>query len=186
MSSFKAPDYVKHAFLVALAVNLAGCGFRPLYLDKDTPTAGVQQNAGIGRDLSSIAVQLGDTREKIALRNNLIFNLTGGGDETANPTYRLEYNLAKTAAGLAVEAISGRQSTAFVSFQADFRLIETSTGKVAFTGRSIGRASFDKPAQRFAGLRAERDAEDRALTDLAEAVRNTLASYFAQKARPNT
>jgi LPS-assembly lipoprotein len=45
---------------------------------------------------------------------------------------------------------------------------------------AVAHVDYDIPGsqQRFAGQRARRDAEDRAIQVVAEAIRNRLASYF--------
>ena len=184
MSLCRHASLLRPAALVMLSLALAGCGFRPLYLENGPVIAGSpQQKAGIGRELAGISVQLGTTRESILLRNNLIFAFTGGGDDSANPVYRLDYSIIKSASPFTVEAGSGRQSAAFVTIQVTYQLLRIGSLDPVFKGRAIGRASFDKPAQRFAAIRAERDAEDRAVGDVSEAVRNALASYFVQKSQ---
>ncbi|WP_376803271.1 hypothetical protein [Candidatus Raskinella chloraquaticus] len=184
MSLSKCAALLRPAGLVMLSLALAGCGFRPLYLENGAPAAGApQQKASIGRELAGISVQLGATRESILLRNNLIFAFTGGGDDSANPVHRLDYTIIKSASPFTVEAGSGRQSAAFVTIQVTYQLLRIGSLDPVFRGRAIGRASFDKPAQRFAAIRAERDAEDRAVGDVSEAIRNALASYFMQKSQ---
>ena len=60
----------------------------------------------------------------------------------------------------------------------------------AVTGRAGGRgtrqvtASFDRSRQYFARLRAERDAEDRAARELAEALRLAVAGRTCQELTP--
>lgn len=171
--------------LIVITLILAGCGFRPLYLQESSAvTTSTGKLTNIGKELASVSVQLANTRESIALRNNLIFAFTGSGDEGPNPAYQLEFNVIKASSPFTVEAISGRQSASFVTMTVTYKLIRAGVNEVVFNGRAIGRSSFDKPAQRFAAIRAERDAEDRALQDVAEAVRNALAGYFAQKDKP--
>ena len=59
-------------------------------------------------------------------------------------------------------------------------MIELATGKAVFGGRTFARVSSDYPGQqqRFARLRARRDAEDRAAKVIAEKIRTRLASFF--------
>lgn len=182
MSWCERPVLSRPAIMVALSLLLGACGFRPLYLESSAPVgSSVPQTASIGRDLAGVSIQLGTTREAILLRNNLIFALTGGGDESATPLYRLDYTIIKSGSPFTVEAGSGRQSAAFITVQVTYQLLRIGSLDPAFKGRAIGRASFDKPAQRFAAIRAERDAEDRAVGDAADAIRQALASYFLQK-----
>jgi LPS-assembly lipoprotein len=59
-------------------------------------------------------------------------------------------------------------------------LIELGTGKMVLNDMTIAHVDYDIPGsqQRFAGQRARRDAEDRAIQVAADAIRNRLASYF--------
>ena len=63
---------------------------------------------------------------------------------------------------------------------ASYQLIELGTGKMVLNDMTIAHVDYDIPGsqQRFAGQRARRDAEDRAIQVAADAIRNRLASYF--------
>ncbi len=63
---------------------------------------------------------------------------------------------------------------------ASYSLVEIATGKTVLSDSTYAHVDYDVPgsAQRFAAQRAERDAEDRAIQVVAEAIRNRLASYF--------
>ena len=187
MSLSSKRQIARVVILASVLSTLSACGFRPLYGDPQLiASTGVSSKENLGKNLSSIAFMLLNTREGIVFRNNLIFGLTGGGNENPNPLYRLDYNIIKASSPFTVEAISGRQSASFVTLTVSYTLVELAGIKTVFRGQAIGRASFDKPAQRFAAIRAERDAEDRAAQDVADSIRNALASYFAQKDKPTS
>jgi LPS-assembly lipoprotein len=59
-------------------------------------------------------------------------------------------------------------------------LTEIATNKIVLNATTFARASFDIPgsAQRFAQQRAWRNAEDRAVAQIAQNIRNRLASFF--------
>ena len=59
-------------------------------------------------------------------------------------------------------------------------MIEIGTGKVVLSDMAVAHVDYDIPGsqQRFAGQRARRDAEDRAIQVAADMIRNRLASYF--------
>jgi LPS-assembly lipoprotein len=63
---------------------------------------------------------------------------------------------------------------------ASYQLIEIPTGNTVLNDSSVANVDYDIPGsqQRFAGQRARRDAEDRAIQVAADAIRNRLASYF--------
>jgi LPS-assembly lipoprotein len=58
--------------------------------------------------------------------------------------------------------------------------VEIATGKIVLKDTAYSHVDSDAsgPQQRFAQQRARRDAEDRAVIAVAEAIRNRLASYF--------
>ena len=64
---------------------------------------------------------------------------------------------------------------------ATYKLVEIATGKIVLTDSTFSHVGYDIPGsgqQRFAGQRAQLNAEDRAANVAAEAIRNRLASYF--------
>jgi len=61
-----------------------------------------------------------------------------------------------------------------------YTLVDAATGKTVATGNQQATASFDRPRQEFAVLRAERDAENRAARELAEFIRLSLAQDFVR------
>jgi LPS-assembly lipoprotein len=79
-----------------------------------------------------------------------------------------------------VDVSSGRPDSQVEAVNATFTLTELATNKVVLSTTTFARASFDIPgsAQRFAQQRAWRDAEDRAITQVADNIRNRLASFF--------
>jgi LPS-assembly lipoprotein len=172
--------------MLAATAAMAGCTFRPLYADA-TPAGGVLgisggADRGIGRPLSRIAVAELPTREGIALRNDLIFLLGGGGAEPVDPEYRLDVALATISSPLAVQAVSGLATTASATVTASYSLVRLRDGARVYTAGATARATFDRGVQRFANIRAERDAFDRATRELAEMIRIGLAAHFARAA----
>lgn len=166
--------------LAGLSIGLAGCTFRPMYADV-TPEGAVigGDNHGIGGQLPRIDIPVLGEREGIELRNKLIFVLGGSGREAQSPAYRLNITLSKNDTPLAIQAVSGRPTASTVQITANYTLVEIATGKQLFKSTAIARASYDKTVQRFANIRAEIDAENRAIDELSQFIRNGLAGYFA-------
>jgi LPS-assembly lipoprotein len=79
-----------------------------------------------------------------------------------------------------IDITSGRPTAEVDGVVASYQLIEIATGKVVVRDTAAARVDVDAPGseQRFALQRARRDAEDRAIQMVAEAIRNRLASYF--------
>lgn len=164
------------------SVLVAGCTtFRPLYADVTPTGIAAGPGQGVGRLLPRIAISNIPEREGNQLRNDLIFVLSGGGREPENAEYRLDVTVATSATGVVIEALSGRPTSAQVHMTASYTLVRVQGSERVFTGRASARASFDRGVQRFANIRAQRDAEDRAARELAEMIRNGLAGHFARQ-----
>jgi LPS-assembly lipoprotein len=162
-----------------MAALVAGC-FQPLY-GEHSLTGG----PGVREALSSVKVlQIkapnGTDAARLAVetRNQLIFDLTGGAGESA-PTHELTLVLTMTRQGIIV---SGNlvTNTEIVALDASYSLKELASGKTVVTGATFARSSYDVPsaAQRFVRVRGLRDAENRAAKDIADQIRDRLASYF--------
>ncbi len=62
-----------------------------------------------------------------------------------------------------------------------FVLSDIATRKTLMTGKSFATASYDFSNQRFANLRAKRDAEERAAKAVAQDIQARIAGYFATR-----
>jgi LPS-assembly lipoprotein len=167
---------------LALAGLTAGC-FQPLYAERPTP-AGV---TGVADKLSGVDVAQIDApsgsrlaRVSVGVRNELIYDLTGGGGG-ASPTYRLNIRLNATNLQVIVDINTARPDINNYGIDAVYTLTEIGTGKQVVRGTTFARVSYNIPGQeqRFAGERGLRDAENRAAKEIAENIRNRLASHFA-------
>jgi LPS-assembly lipoprotein len=168
------------AVVLATAGLLAGC-FEPLY----------GRNPSLGDE--SVRDRLGEVlippiparhgspqaRVAVALHNALQFDLNGAAGAIA-PTHRLEVTIKTTDVTLSIDPVSGRPQEEIGGVTATYRLAEIATGKIVLTDSTFANAGYDIPGtqQRFAKQRAQRDAQDRAVNLVAEAIRNRLASYF--------
>ena len=169
------------ALILALAASLGGC-FEPLYGQRSLNGGpGLKDHLNAVR-VDQIAAPNGTPEARIAseLRNNLIFDLTGGsGGATA--THHLRVNLAIENQQMIIDVISARSEIQQFGINATYTLVETATGKSVVTGRTFARVSYDNPgqAQRFANARGRRDAENRAAKVISDSIRSRLASYFS-------
>jgi LPS-assembly lipoprotein len=118
-------------------------------------------------------------RIAVELRNALIFDLTGGAGGL-NPTHRLVVQLTSSPVSVIVDVTTARPDVEQYRITANYTLVEIATGKVVTVGRTFGLSSYDIPGQqqRFARLRGQRDAQDRAVQVISDAIRSRLASYF--------
>jgi LPS-assembly lipoprotein len=166
---------------LALATMLGGC-FEPLYGEKT-----LAGGPGIGQRLSAveiipIKVPNGSPQARIAteLRNDLIFDLTGGAGGQS-PTHTLKIDMTSSVQQVIVDNYTARADVQQYGINVTFTLVEAATGKSVVTGQTFARVAFDNPGQqqRFANARGQKDAEDRAAKTIADNIRTRLASYFS-------
>jgi len=168
------------AGILALGLLTAGC-FQPLYGDR-----AVTSGPGISNYLSSVDVAQIDapngtpaSRLAVEVRNQLLFNLTGGG-ATPNPTHQLKIALNSTQTQVIVDVNTARPEVQNYGINAVYSLTDLNTKKVVVTGQTFARVSYDIPGQqqRFAAARGLRDAENRAAKVIADQIQSRLASFF--------
>ena len=165
----------------ALAGLTAGC-FEPLYADRPTPAGTASlPNQLRAVDVASIDAPSGSrlARIGVGLRNELIYDLTGGNGGIA-PTHRLEVKLAASQYQVIVDINTARPDINNYAIDASYILTDLATGKPVVRGQTFSRVSYNIPGQeqRFAGDRGLRDAENRATKVIADNIRSRLASYF--------
>ncbi len=176
----KSPIRKKRMAMLAgfvLSAFAAGCTVQPLY----APSANISNTAvpsGVQAKLATIKVDEVDTIGAQAVRNRLIFGLSGGAGEPAHPAYHLALGLQTTTES-AVEVdvgdkTTGRPSAGTVRMRSNY-VLRDKDGKVVASGRRQVSASYDRPRQEFANLRARRDAEKRAAEELAQYLLLSLA-----------
>lgn len=168
------------ALVLAAAGLTAGC-WQPLYGTSPTPGGeGVQDKFALV-EIPEIKANKGTPDERIAIgmRNALQYDLHNGAN-AYSPTYRLVVIVVGSQFTAYLDPVSGRPDTQIQSVTANYRLIEIATGKTVVSDNAYAHVDYDIPGpeQRFAGQRARRDAEDRAIQVVAQAIRNRLASYF--------
>jgi LPS-assembly lipoprotein len=167
--------------VLAAAALTAGC-FEPLYGTHPALNAEGVQDKFAATEIPPIVTPKGTPVERVgvAMYNALEFNLHNGAGRANAPVYRLVVNVATTQFTAVVNPTSGRPDAQIDIVAANFQLIEMATGKVVVSDSTSAHVDYDIPGsqQRFAGQRAQRDAEDRAIVVAADAIRNRLASYF--------
>ncbi|WP_395449466.1 LPS assembly lipoprotein LptE [Aminobacter sp. UC22_36] len=167
------------ALLASLALASA-CSVRPLYSDGPVQ-AGVE--AGAATQLASINIKPVSTRYGQEVRNHLIFMFNGGAGQQAAAPYTMD--LAVTAlneAALLAQVTSkdDEPTSGTMTLSGVYVITDIKTGKRITAGKRSVSASFDRPRQEFARLRAERDAENRAARELAELLRLAIAQDMSK------
>ena len=170
--------------VVAAAAMTAGC-FQPLYGEYVAGGPGAVapnvRDAFATVEVDQIAAPNGTPEARIAveLRNNVIYELTGGAG-SGTTSYRLGIRMKLSKAAMIIDIQTGRTEAEIIGIDAYDTLTEVGTKKVVVNSQTFARVSSDVPGlqQRFAHQRAQRDAEDRAAKVIAEQIRSRLASYF--------
>ena len=165
------------AILIALGITLAGC-VRPLYGEMSAGHA-------VRPELAAINVKPMNDVIGHYLREELIFNLTGGAPDSqlGQTKYNLEIKTSYQSLAAAIdtsESINGRADAASVQVTANYTLTDLKGNKIA-DGTVTASGSIDRLTQRFAALRAVRDAKIRVSKTLADMIETRLAAYFASK-----
>jgi len=163
--------------LLALALGpallLGGC-FRPMY-------ASVSPGApALTETLSSVEVTPIKGRVGQQVRNNLQFGFTGGGG-AAVPRYRLDVVVDWSRASSIVDVDTDEPRIDTLLLTASYALFKAGDPAPLVTGRLNASKSFDRTLQRFAALRAARDAENSAAKVLAEQIRNRIAIFLSER-----
>ncbi|SMH57301.1 LPS assembly lipoprotein LptE [Mesorhizobium australicum] len=166
--------------LVALAglAVMSACTARPLYSDAGLQTGSLAGSAA----RPSIVVKPPTTRVGLEVRNHLVFLLTGGGAEPANPAYTLDPSVSSVSSNTATiqRTVDTEPTSGQVTVTASYKIIDNKTGEPVAAGRRSMVASYDIPRQEFAAVRALRDAENRAARELAETLRAAIAQDLAR------
>ena len=166
--------------VLALGALTAGC-FQPLYA-----TRSVSGGVPLGQALAQIQIEkipapngTPESRIAVEIQNALDFELTGGGG-MISPTHALAVRITTSRNSIITDVNTGLVLSEITGIDASFTLTELATGKRVLTGNTFSRVSSDYPGQqqRFARVRARRDAEDRAAKVIADNLRTRLASFF--------
>jgi LPS-assembly lipoprotein len=171
---------VRLVAVLAIAGLTAGC-FEPVYGAHPAVNGEGVQDKFAAVDIPPIEAPKGTPTERVAVGmfNALQFDLHNGG-KGAPPVYRLAVQVGSSQFTAVINPSSGRPDAQIEVVTASFQLVEIATGKQVLADSASSHVDYDIPGsqQRFAAQRARRDAEDHAVTIVAEAIRNRLASYF--------
>ena len=165
-----------HVVLVAgLSLGLSAC-FRPLH----GPTASGQSLQTV---LASIDVPEVEWPPALAntghyLRSELVYVLNGSGSDTPK-RYKLAMRLSESQSTPVVDSETGTASSVIVGGTLTYTLTSLDGKNVVTQGTATSSTSFDRFPQRFANIRAGRDAEIRLAKDLAQQVRTRLSATLA-------
>ncbi len=159
------------AVLIIALIGLTGCQLRPLY-------AGGAVASAPQASLPAIDVEPPQGRTEQVYRNALLFGLRGGGDG-APARYAMVYRMTVRSQEIAVERGTGTPNAYQLTGGISFLLKDATSGESIFGASVTAVDTYTRSSQLYANIRAERDAEDRLATTLAELTQARLAAYFA-------
>ncbi|MFI5013779.1 MAG: LPS assembly lipoprotein LptE [Hyphomicrobiales bacterium] len=128
---------------------------------------------GVSAQLSQVEVAPIPDRVGHYLAEELKFQTDGSGPPPA-PRFRLNITTTESVGGLITNLRSLTSDAASVTVTASYSLVEIAGGKEVAKGTATAAASYDRSQQRFANVRAARDAELRAATVLADQIRTRV------------
>jgi LPS-assembly lipoprotein len=174
-------NWRRYAILL-IALPAGGC-FQPLY--------GEAAHPGLVAEMRAIAVEPakstnpGSTQQdldRIAhyLDNDLIANLNGTGT-SVEPKYRLTVTPSFSTATPTVTSQLQVANAATASLNVSYVLKRVGGGEIIVAGSATNAAVYDRTEDRFANLRAQRDAEIRLAKALADEIELRLAARLGDK-----
>ncbi len=175
MSSFNFKSLIRLTVVAGLSLGMTAC-FKPLY----GPTASGESLQSVLASIDVPEVQWPDHLAVMGhyVRSDLIFALNGSGAETPK-RYVLQISLSRSLSTPIVDTETGRASAAIVTGTLNYTLTSLD-GKTVYTqGTATNSASYDRYQQRFATVRAQRDAEIRLAKILVDQVKTRLAATLS-------
>jgi LPS-assembly lipoprotein len=165
--------------VLLLAAPLGGC-FQPLYSTSTETGRPAVRDALSAIDVQQIdaAANTSEAPLAVQIRNDLLFNFTGGG-YPAPPTHKLKVQIFGNRAVVVIDRATALPNIENYTLRTTYSLTEIATGKVVVTGHASTAVSYDTLGQqRFARLSGMHDAERRAAKVISDNITTRLASYF--------
>jgi LPS-assembly lipoprotein len=156
--------------LVAAAMLLAGCGYRPLY-------GSSSETAGVAATLSSISIPEAEDRVGQLIRNDLLSSMRAGEGEEK---YTLLLKPVVKKSGV-IDKPQPNATREAITLAVSYELVDRSSGSVVHAGKTFSNASYDVIRQPFADLQAQTSATERAAHEVSTDIRTRLAAYFAKQ-----
>jgi LPS-assembly lipoprotein len=177
MSSFNLKGLARIALVAGLTLSLSAC-FRPLH----GPTASGESLQTVLASIDVREVEWPDRTERTGhyLRSELIYALNGSGSDTPK-RYVLNLALRQNQSSPVVDSEVGTASSIILGGTLSYTLTSPDGKTVITRGTATSSTSYDRFPQRFANIRAGRDAEIRLAKDLAEQVRTRLSAALATR-----
>jgi LPS-assembly lipoprotein len=170
----------RHVPIVLLSAALLGGCFQPLYGTSTETGRPAVRDALSAIDVQQIPAAANTSEAPLAvkIRNDLLFNFTGGG-YPAPSTHKLKVEIFGNPAVVVIDRATALPNLETYTLRTTYSLTEIATGKVVVTGQASAPVSYDTLGQqRFARLGGMHDAERRAAKVISDNITTRLASYF--------
>jgi LPS-assembly lipoprotein len=164
--------FARSAAALVAASSLCGC-FQPLYSEAAHP--------GLVEDLHSIEIAPIKDRIGHYLATDLTTDLNGTGETVSPPKYRLTVTVSIGQQTPTVNSEINVATSATMTGDADFTLTRVDGGAEVLKGKATAAAAYDRSTQRYADLRAARDAEIRLARALSQDISTRLAAALSAK-----
>lgn len=164
--------------LVVLAASLLGGCFRPLY---GVNSAGVS----VKDKLAAVEVETinpgnhNSTRLAYYTQSELTYRMNGGTPESVEKLFDLNVSVSETVTSTIINTSTGNTEAALLTGRARFKLLPKTGGTPLYEGEVVASAAYDRTTQRFASLRAARDAQIRVAKSLADQIQSRVAAKLA-------
>ncbi|MEN3929614.1 LPS assembly lipoprotein LptE [Microvirga sp. W0021] len=175
MSSLNRRTLVRLGLVATVSLGMAAC-FRPLY----GPTSSGKNLADILASIDVEKMAVSYEQEELAheLRSELIYLLNGSG-MPAPKAYKLKLSYSQASASPMIDAETGRATTTTLTGTVNYTLTDFDNKVISAQGRVQSMVTYERPSQRFASLRANRDAQKRLAKELARHVKTRLAAKLS-------
>jgi LPS-assembly lipoprotein len=177
MSSLNLKGFARVAVVAGLALGLSAC-FRPLY----GPTASGESLQAVLASIDVPELKWPDAQARVGhyLRSDLVYLLNGSGSDTPK-RYVLNLSLTQNLITPIVDSESGRAQSATIVGSLTYTLTNPDGSIIIAKGVATSQSSYDRFEQRFATVRAARDAEIRLARVLADQVRTRLSAALSAR-----
>lgn len=164
---------LQKTFTVSLLTSLlvlSACGFRPLHSQSS--------DVNLSHYLSSIEVESIADRSGQILRNDLQTRLSPRGP-SSNTTFTLTTSLNESIQHLAIQK-NAFAVRANLQLEVTYNLIRKSDKTVLLTSRNTVVTSYNITSSDYATLIAQKDARERALKEIADAMHTQLSVFIVK------
>jgi len=169
----------RNVILLAAALTLAACGFRPLYGTASIPEGAANAFAAVRID----AIPPTNDSDRIGyLVSNALDEALHKPGLKAEAKHRLKVALADERRGLAIQDDASITRYNY-RLTADWALVALGSDKAVAQGRAETTASYNVVDSEYATLAARKDAEERAAREIAEQIKLKIAVALGSPSR---